>query len=315
MNKQLDPLKKAYDEIVIPEQLAAVTEAAIVRARNERKRQRQKRTNRWVTRLTATAAGLFILFAVSVNTMPALASSLEDVPGLGKLVRILQFNKGSAGGGVITDSTDINVISLQKKDDLEHIAIHFQQNNQNQQHVNSFSVHYSEYPNTMTFAIGGVRRFTAEKDLAALLKSDLIEDAYLVVSLDDSLVRFNITLKKNVVYEVKEFKEPAQVVLTLKPNISESKRPPVYSVRTASSPFGESQGIYEEMLLGIEGVRTLKDRQGTFFVEAGYYGSEAEAKTMLDELKTKHGFTDNLYIDKREALQVPEAINIDETVR
>jgi len=308
MPDRMDRLKKAYDEIVIPEQLASVTEAAIQRALNERRAYRPKQTGRWLKWISATAAGLLIAFAVGVNTMPAFASSLERVPGLGTLVRILQFHKGGAEGGVITDNTNVNVISLHKEGDREHIAIHFEQNRRPQQTAGSFSVNYSEYPNTMSFAIGGVRHFTAERDLAALRESDLIEDAYPIISLDDSHVRFNVTFKENVAYEVKEYKDPAQVVLTIKPGNSHTDRTAVYSVRTASSPYGETQGIYEEMLNGAEGVRTLKDRDGTYFVEAGYYETEAEANAKLKELRTAYGFLDDLYIEKREPSQIPEAI-------
>jgi len=277
MSNRMDLFKKTYNEIDIPDQLAAVADAAIQRGKIERKRTKQANSIRWAKRVVAGAAALFILFTISINTMPAFASSLEKLPGLGQLVRTLQFNKGSAGGGTITDSTAINVISLEKKGDLEHIVIHFQQNNKDQQMTNSFSVNYSQYPNTMTFSIGGVRRFSAEKDLAELKKSSLIADAYPLISLDDSLVRFNITFKSNISYEVKEYKEPAQVVLTIKRDSAETNPPTVYSLRTASSAFGETQGIYEEMLAGLEGVRTLKDQQGGYFVEAGYYSSEAAA--------------------------------------
>lgn len=310
MSNRLDLFKKTYNEIDIPDQLAAVADAAIQRGKIERKRTKQANSIRWVKRVVVGAAALFILFTISINTMPAFASSLEKIPGLEQLVRTLQFNKGSAGGGTITDSTAINVISLEKKGDLEHIVIHFQQNNKDQQMTNSFTVNYSQYPNTMTFSIGGVRRFSAEKDLAELKKSSLIAEAYPLISPDDSLVRFNITFKSNVSYEVKEYKEPAQVVLTIKRDSAETNPPTIYSLRTASSAFGETQGIYEEMLRGLEGVRTLKDQQGGYFVEAGYYSSEEAAMGKMQEIVKTYGISDHsLYIEQREAMQYPQAIN------
>ncbi|UVI28416.1 DUF4179 domain-containing protein [Paenibacillus spongiae] len=313
MNNRIESLKKAYEEIEIPDELAAVTEAAIQKGRMERQRKKPRRANRWVKWVGVSAAGLFVLFTVSINTMPALASSLEQIPGLGTLVRTLQFNKGTAGGGAITDSTDVNVISLHKKEGQEQIVIHFQQNNQPQQIANSFSVKYSEYPNMMSFAIGGARKFSAEQDLAALKNSEWVEDAYEIISLDDSLIRFNVIFKDNVAYEVQEYKEPAQVVLTLKPGESHAGQPPVYSVRTASSPYGESQGIYEEMLFGAEGLRTMKDKEGTYFVEAGYFKTEAEAEAKRQKWIQTHGFDErSLFIERREALQIPEAITVEE---
>lgn len=238
--------------------------------------------------------------------MPAFASSLEQIPGLGALVRTLQFNNGSAGGGVDTDSTDINLISLQKKGESEEIVINFQKSNEAQQIVNSFGVKYSEYPNTMSFTIGGARKFSAEKDLALLKKSGLIMDAYQVMSLDDSLIRFNITFNQNVRFEVKEYKEPAQVIVTLTAGPSETSEIPVYSVRTISSPYGDIQGNYEELLFGLESVRTLKDDKGNYFVEAAYFKTEAEALTKLTQIKEAYSFKDNiLFIERREPLQIP----------
>jgi len=309
MSNKMEQLKKAYEDIEIPVELAAITDAAIHRGKLEQKRKKQTRTIRWVKRAGACAAGVLILFVVSINTMPAFASILEKIPVLSTLVHTLQFNKGSAGGGAVTDSTNINLISLQKNGDVEQITIHFEQNDQVQQIVNSFGVTYSEYPNTMSFSIGGVRRFSAERDLAALQESGLIEAAYQVMSLDDSSIRFNITFNKNVIYEVKEYKEPAKVVLTLKPAATETNGLSFYSVRTASSPYGEEQGYYEEKWFELPGVRTLKDRQGTFFVEAGYYNNEAEALAKLKRLKDEHNFTDQtLFVERRAPLQIPDVI-------
>ncbi|MCQ6563766.1 hypothetical protein [Paenibacillus mendelii] len=58
----------------------------------------------------------------------------------------------------------------------------------------------------------------------------------------------------------------------------------------------------------------MKDKQDTFFVEAGYYKSEAEAEAKRKEWIQTHGFDEeSLIIERREALQIPEAITIDES--
>jgi hypothetical protein len=307
LDNKLDPFKQAYQEIEIPDELAAITQQAIERGKLERKRTQTR--NRWMKRVSVSAAAVFVLFTISVNTMPAFASSLENVPGLGKLVKILQFNKGRAGGGTPQDAIDVSFITIQKHGNTESIILNFTQDNQAQQQASSFHVSFTEYPNTMTFAVGGARRFSAVKDFQTLKQSPYIQDAYEIISLDDSLIRFNVTFNDAVLYEVKEYAEPAQVVITIAPDTTNTgERQPVYSVRSASQPYGEAQGALEEALLGEENVRILKDQEGRYFVEAGYYGTKAEAEAALKQLKEQFGVGEPLYIEKREYLQIPAAI-------
>ncbi|MBH5318423.1 DUF4179 domain-containing protein [Paenibacillus sp. GSMTC-2017] len=310
MNNPFEKLKNQYDEIAIPDELADVTEAAIQRGKLERERNnRRTRTNIWFKRAGASAASILVVFTISVNTMPVLASNLAQVPGLGTLVKTLQFHNGSAGGGAITDNTDINLITLQKKADHEQIVIHFEQDQQTQQIASSFNVKYSEYPTTMSLSIGGARKFSAETDLAALKESKLIKDAYQVMSFDDSLIRFNITFHEDVVFDVKEYSNPAQVIITVKPNNAEQERKSIFSVRTNSFAYDDPQSIDEEKLLDMEGLRMLRDEHGTYFVEAGYFETKAEAEAIMNTLIQTKGFTENtLFIEQRETNQIPKAI-------
>ncbi|WP_028594679.1 DUF4179 domain-containing protein [Paenibacillus assamensis] len=352
MNKDLERLKKDYQNIEIPDELTSVTRQALERGKRERERlkqasyhdvsyghidnqgldtksgsiqmnredrnyqqrsgklQRQRALlrNRWAKRIGASAAALFVLFTISVNTMPAFASSLENIPGIGKLVKVLQFNKGEAEGGQITDSTDIYAIGLHEKGDSDQITIRFQQNNREQDVASYFHVTHREFPNTMTFAVGGARNFSAEQDLATLKKSKFVQDAYMIISPDDSLVRFTIVFKQPVAYEVKEYQQPAEVVLTLKQGDAINELEAVYSVRTASHPFGEEQSMMEEKLLEQEHVRILKDSAGTYLVEAGYYPTKEEAQAQLRKLEEQHGLQGQLYVEERTLLHTPALI-------
>ncbi|MED2130062.1 DUF4179 domain-containing protein [Brevibacillus porteri] len=295
MDKKLDDYKQAYHDIEIPEELAAVTEQAIERGKLHRKRAKARTS--WVKHAGVSAAAVFVLFTVSVNTMPAFASALENVPGLGKLVKILQFNKGSAGGGTPQDAVDVSFITVQKQGDQESIILNFTQDNEVQQNASSFHVSFTEYPNS------------AVKDFETLKQSPYIEDAYEIISLDDSLVRFHVTFKEAIAYEVKEYKEPAQVVITISPvEVSPEKQQPVYAVRTASVPYGETLGAMEESLLVADNMRVLKDKQGGYFVEAGYYRTEAEAQEKMKQLKHEFGVVEPLFVEKREYLEVPGGI-------
>ncbi|UHA74893.1 DUF4179 domain-containing protein [Paenibacillus sp. 481] len=308
---ELERLKKSYHEIEIPDELATVTLKGIERGKQHRNR--VKGRSRWVTRVGVSAAAVLAVFTISVNTMPAFAASLEDVPGLGKLVKILQFNKGSAQGGKIQESTDINFITLNKQDNSDSIVLNFARDNKAQQEASYFDVRFTEYPNTMTFTVGGARKFSAVKDFETLKQSKYIVDAYEIVSADDTMIRFNVTFKEPVAYEVKEYKDPAQVVITLtsdpkKSGASSENQPPVYAVRTASHVYGEAQSVAEETLIDVANVRVLKDKQGTYFVEAGHFKTEAEALAHMKQIKSDYGITEPLFIEQREYLQIPEAI-------
>lgn len=303
-------MKQSYDEIDIPDELSIAVVKGIERGKQQRLQPNTRRRNRrWIGRVSASAAALFIVLTIGINTVPAFANSLQEVPGLGQLVKILQFNKGSAEGGTIQDATDVNFITVKEQGDKETIILNFAQNGEAQQAASSFHVSFTEYPHTMTFTVGGARKFSAVKDFAALKKSARIEDAYELITLDDSTVRFNVTFKEAVTYEVHEYKEPAQVVITIASDPARNAdRPPAYSVRTASIPFGESVGIAEEMLFGAENMRVLKDKQGLYFVEAGIYDTEAEANAQMNAIKEQLGYTDPLFIEKREDRQLPESI-------
>ena len=69
------------------------------------------------------------------------------------------------------------------------------------------------------------------------------------------MIRFNVVFNTPVKYEVKEYKEPAQVVVTLTKDKNAVDKP-LYSVRTASYPNGETIGIMEEMI-GIDIARII----------------------------------------------------------
>ncbi|WP_244562990.1 DUF4179 domain-containing protein [Paenibacillus uliginis] len=301
-------MKQTYHDIEIPAELAAVTQQAIERGKSQRKRTITR--NRWMKTMSASTAAVLAIFVISVNTMPAFANSLEDVPGLGKLVKILQFNKGSAEGGTIQDSTDVSFITLRQQGSNETITLNFTKQNQTQEKVNAFHVKFTEYPNTMTFSVGGARAFSAVKDFETLKKSEYIQDAYEIITLDDSLIRFNVTFNKAITYDVKEYADPAQVVITITPDdAKEKQRQPVYSLRTASHPYGETQGAAEEALLGWENIRILKDREGTFFVEAGYYATETEARAKLKQLEEQGVIGERMYVEEREPMQLPMVIS------
>jgi hypothetical protein len=308
LDKQRERLQQAYDDIEIPKELSSVVRKGVERGKQQRRKNSvARRSLKWSG---SAAAAVLISFTISVNTLPAFAESLEQVPVLGKLVEVLQFTHGSADGGTIQDGVDVDFITLKTQGESDQLILNFANPDEDQTMASSYNVKFTEYPYTMTLSIGGARRFSAAKDLETLKGSRYVQDAYPLITLDDSAIRFNITFKEPVAYEVKEYKDPAQVVITLKQGAAE-KAAPVYSLRTSSQPSGETLAIAEETLSGVEGLRMLKDQEGLFLVEAGYYATEAEALEQMKRIQAEYGFAEPLFVEKRSSEQVPQSISGD----
>jgi hypothetical protein len=306
MSNNLDDLKKVYDDIEVPENLSEFVNISLAKGRLRMKNEKRKMA--WIKGF-ATSVAVFTAFTISINTVPTFANSLIGVPGVGRLVKVLQFNKGTATGGKITDGVDVNSINLNKNDNTETILINFANNNDNKITDNAahFKVDYKNNPSTMTFTINGARALTAEKDFEAIKKSSYVSDVYKNMILDDSAVKFTIVFNKPVKYEVKEFKDPAHIELTLSEDKNELDKT-IFSVRTPSYVFGESLGIIEEQLFEELNVRTLKDNKGTFCVDAGVFNTKAEADIKIKDLTTKYGEGLKFIIEERNSLDIPKEI-------
>lgn len=311
-NKRLKALKEEYENIALPPELDDCIEKAVMKGKIEMSKIEIKRvdkrsnssSNKWLKRFSGVAA-VFIAFTISINTIPSFANTMYDVPGVGKLVQVLHFNRGTVEGGTVTDGTDVGFISLQQAKDEDKIIISFTKEDMPQDLANMYNISYSECPDTMIFTIPGARQFSAEKDFAALKKSEFVKDVYRIMTMDDSMIRFAVSFTGPVQYEVKEFKEPAQLVVSLKES-PDTEKQQVYSVRSISLPYGENLGYMEEMLFSQEGLRILKDQEGTYLVEAGYYETEEKAQAKLQELVENTGLKDQLIIEQRSSDELPQ---------
>lgn len=85
MDKKLEKLKADYKNIPIPEELDFVVEKALKQGRKKRKNHGLK----WLTGASVAA----ILFTVGINTSPAMANALADVPVVGQVVKVLTFTE------------------------------------------------------------------------------------------------------------------------------------------------------------------------------------------------------------------------------
>ncbi|MFB0832466.1 hypothetical protein ACEU2D_23060 [Brevibacillus laterosporus] len=316
MNNQLNEVKKSYESIEIPKELDAVIQSAKARAnaelssRNKGERPMKMKTNRMVMKGLGGVAAMFILFGVAVNTLPSFVAAAAHVPFLGSLVKVLQFNGGYADGGERTDGSSIKPITLVKEKDAEQIVINFAQGNEElgeapQKTAPAFNVSYQENPYTMTFTLNGVRWFD-QQTFEELKKSDLIADAYRLITLDDSSDRFVFVFTSPVTYEVKEYSDPAQIVLNLSKD-KQAQLKTVYSIRTAAYPLGEHLASMEEALFKEKGIRVLKDTENMFYIEVGMLENMEAAKQKASEInekyaktfKEEYGMEFNVFVEKR----------------
>lgn len=285
MSEKIDDLKKSYDDIEIPKELDDKINSVIKRAKT------RKRFN--VTGGAVAAA--IITVTLFINTNAAFAKTISSVPVLGRLVQVLQFNKGIGYGGNITDGADITSIKDSTDGNTSKITVNV---STIMNSMNKFKVEYKDYPSTMIFTMYGTRAITAEKEFEELKKNPFIKDVYKIITLDDSTIRFAVVFNFPVEYEIKEYKEPGQIEISLK-KIKYDKKKVVYSVRTASYEMGEGIGIIDEVFFNVEGRRILKDESGKFAVELKYYATKEEAEKALSDFKNEFGDIAKLFIEER----------------
>lgn len=299
MDNRLLDLKKEYDDIKIPAELNSAVKKGIERGKKHMSRNRT--TNKFVKTLAGIAAA-FLVLMTAVNVSPVLAGAMEEIPILGSLVKVLQFDNGEAGGGKITDASDISDMDTFENQGYESIVINFSQGDANQENMGAYKITYNENPYTMTFEIGGARRFSAEEDFEKILQNKNVKDIYKIITLDDSLIRFVIVFNNPVEYKVEEMKDPASLVVSVRED-SEYVPGKTYSLRTESYPYGETIGIIEEKLMSYNLDRVLKDENGLFFVEIGCFDTQQAANQKLAEINTDV----KLFVEERMGADLPKS--------
>ncbi|WCF08357.1 DUF4179 domain-containing protein [Paenibacillus thiaminolyticus] len=298
MNNRLNDLRQEYEKTEIPAELDTVIRGAMERANQHLKEykggepQMNKRSGKWFLKGLAGAAAVVILFTAAVNTLPGFAAAASHWPVVGKLVKILQFNDGQAGGGAITDGSKMQPVVLKKEKEHEQIAFSFAQGDGGegeavQPVAPNYQISYKEKPYTLTFTVNGVR-YLDEQSFDELKNSDLVADAYQLITLDDSSYRFVLEFRKPVKYEVQEYTDPGHIVLTLSED-KEAEEKTLYSVRTETYTNGEKLGIVEEGLYEENGIRMLKENGDQFYIELASFADEAEANHLAAIMNDKYG--------------------------
>jgi hypothetical protein len=306
-------LKQQYMEIDIPQAL----DEAIIEGLNRGKRKAGFRQMRQRA-LSAVAVLLIALSAltVSVNVSPAFANALSDIPVIGRIVQVLRFVDGTASGGSITDGLDINQMEVVSTQETERFVIHFSQDTLAQDGTGAYKVQAYENPHIYQFDIGGARMISAREDFETIRGLERVKDVYTLMTLDDSLIRFQVLLDTAVDVEIAQISNPNGLMVTLSSAKSDSgeednSSEKVYTVRSKSYPYSESFGHLEEALMWqqresvISTYRIMKDQAGSFLFELGQFESEASAQDFIDQVKDQVSI--DLYIEARSVSDLPKA--------
>ncbi|WP_028307819.1 DUF4179 domain-containing protein [Desulfitibacter alkalitolerans] len=308
MDKEIKEMKENYDAIKIPDALDMAIQEGILRGKRKMKKSRR---NKGYFKVLISAAAVFLFFVIGINTLPTFADTIRELPGGEAIVRVLQFNKDKAEGGKITDGQDIKDIDTKKNEDFERLIVDLYQGEQAANVPGHFSITYLQYPYSILVEVSGVRAFSAWDNLPDLSGKELFDDIYRLITLDDSAHRFVVTFKKPVIIEVTEQNNPAKIIIDVREDEEAEKLPAVYSLRTASFPLGEGIAAAEGILkweLASANARLLRDTDGTYFVEEGYYLTEEEALARLSEVEEYEYFDFKMFIEKREPHRTPKSI-------
>ncbi len=306
----LQGLKKEYHAVPIPKGL----DAAIARGLEDGRAvtavgtpQPSRTNNQWLSQVAAALIIVSVLFTVSINLFPTFADALVDIPLLGDLVKVLRFTEGRASGGDITDGANVKEMIGRETDQGQEIIIHFDGDSQ-ATFPGYYDIRYSDNPSTLSFTISGVRMLSAQKDYEAMKQLSLVKDVYTLITLDDSMVRFNIVFNEAVGYLVEERADPSALVVRVQEDPSQ-KTGTIYTVRSHSYPWGESFGILEEGFWKREDYRILKDSGGAFLYEFGSFATKDQALAHLADLSGQIDL--QLITEERPADALPTNIPVD----
>lgn len=300
VNKMSD-YKNEYLKIETPSELSNAIIEGIERGKKEMTQNNNVRNK--VIKICASMVLTTSILTGVINVSPAFATTLKSIPIIGEFVKVLQFTDGEAEGGVITDGTDISGIEIVEEATFEEIIIEFSSYDENQDNVGAYKVTKAEFPNTITFEIGGARRFTAMEDFKKLNESQYVKEIYSLLTMDDSMMRFVVVFNTPVDCEITETKSPASLVM----RISEKEllgQDDMYIVRTESLPSGEVLGILEEEYAREYDTRMLKDDKEWFVIELSTFDSQEAAETFVAEYSKS---SDKLLIvEKRLENEIPK---------
>ena len=208
-------------------------------------------------------------------------------------------------------------MEIVSREETEQFVIHFNQGSEVQTGTGAYKVQAYQNPNIYQFDIGGARMISAREDFEAIRGLERVKDVYTLMTLDDSLIRFQVVFEPFTDVEIVQISDPNGLMVTLSNSEStsanESKGDEViYTVRSKSYPYSENLGHLEEDLMWqereavISTYRIIKDQAGTFVFELGQFDGEKSAQAFIDQVKDQLSM--DLFIEVRSASDLPGAL-------
>lgn len=274
-------MKEFNQEVSIPLELDDVIQEGIHRGRVKMKKRARLKKN--IMGVTASAVIGICILGVGINTSPVFAASLEKIPVLGTLVQVFQINKENVSGGQALQNSK-GEIFLSREEEKELLIINFADS----ESADSYNAVYEKNPQSITITLPGTRDVELLSDYKRSEgESDFIKSIYKLMTLDDSMVRYVVEIEDYSDVQIKEYKNPGQIVIEITKN-NDYSFDEIYSVRSYSFENGESFAMQEETLFG-EKYRILKDEQELRFFEFAQFNSKEEAEAFsksFDKMET-----------------------------
>lgn len=113
---QLEDAKKTYDEIPIPAELSERVQAAIKSSENRKKTVRLQKRREIMKKAAGTAAAAAVIFTACLNTSPAFAQNVSEIPVIGAVAKVLTFRSYEKDQGDLKLSVKIPSVEMISQD-------------------------------------------------------------------------------------------------------------------------------------------------------------------------------------------------------
>jgi len=296
-----DTARHAFDNLTVAPELEGTIRRSLARAASFRRRQAILRKS------LLSVAAAFLIFAVSVNALPALGNTMEGLPVVGRLVSALRLDRMGIGGQV-TDGLHVGPLTFARNS----ITINFTEGDSLVDKAPWYKITEHSHPYSLIIEVHGVRGLHPSAVNPLFTGNAYIKEMYRSVILDDSALRYVIVFNRPVEVVVRELTTPAAVQIVLSAAQSASADA-VYVVRTYSQASRGSAGELEENINAAlewqgDGVRILRDTKGGYLAEAGFFTTELAAQEFVAKLRAE-GLTDlPLTIERRGPNDIPRQL-------
>ncbi len=195
--------------------------------------------------------------------------------------------RGSFTGGEVKDGRDVHDIEWSVHEGFERIEIRIHEakwlDSENATPAALpcwFSVSREDFPARLLVVVRGTRMFSAAPP--ELPPAALVRGFYRIIYLDDAGSMFAFEINNDTEFEVFERHDPAVIVIDIRETVAGSRGGPetVFSLRSVSWTHGERSGHFQEVLMkaGAKKSRIIRDAEGDFCVEEGWYPTLKEAE-------------------------------------